>query len=60
MIFELPVIRKEAYQDIDKAVIHILKNTLDFLDGKSDVIDVMTETTYKYYCHEISKKGKGF
>jgi predicted HD superfamily hydrolase involved in NAD metabolism len=59
MIFELPEIRKEAYQDIDKAVMHILKNTLDFLDGKSEVIDVMTETTYKYYCHEKSKKDKG-
>ncbi|MCR5292135.1 MAG: bis(5'-nucleosyl)-tetraphosphatase (symmetrical) YqeK [Eubacterium sp.] len=55
VIFELPVIRKEAYQDIDKAVIHILKNTLDFLDGKSDVIDEMTEKTYQFYCKNYKR-----
>lgn len=49
IIFELPQIRKEAFMDIDATVLHILKNTLEYLDGKTDIIDEMTEETYKYY-----------
>ena len=49
VIFELPQIRKEAFVDIDATVLHILKNTLEYLDGKTDIIDGMTEETYKYY-----------
>ena len=49
VIFELPQIRKEAFVDIDATVLHILKNTLEYLDGKTDIIDEMTEETYKYY-----------
>ncbi len=55
LIFELTEIRKEAYIDLDKAIIHILKNTLDFLDGKKAVIDEMTEETYKYYIKNRNK-----
>ena len=49
IIFELPEIRKEAFTDIDVCIVHILKNTLEYLDGKTDVIDDMTEKTYDYY-----------
>ena len=49
IIFELPEIRMEAFTDIDECVIHILKNTLEYLDGKTDIIDEMTEKTHKYY-----------
>ena len=49
IIFELPEIRKEAFTDIDTSIVHILKNTLEYLDGKTDIIDEMTEKTYKYY-----------
>jgi len=49
MIFELTEIRKEAFSDLDKAVVHILKNTLEYLDGKHVVIDEMTEKTYRFY-----------
>lgn len=49
MIFELPEIRKEAFTDLDSCVLHILKNTLEYLDGKTDIIDEMTEKTYNYY-----------
>ena len=56
MIFELPEIRQEAFTDIDTAVLHILKNTLEYLDGKTDIIDEMTEETYKYYLRQRNKQ----
>ncbi len=52
MIFELPEIRYEAFHDLDKAVVHILKNTLDYLDGKHVVIDEMTEKAYQFYVNK--------
>lgn len=52
MIFELPEIRKEAFLDIDQCVLHILKNTLEFLDGKHTVIDETTKQTYEYYMQQ--------
>lgn len=52
MIRDLPEIRKEAYLDIDKCVIHILKNTLDYLDEADTVIDELTQKTYDYYVNK--------
>lgn len=52
MIKDLPEIRKEAYTDIDKCVIHIIKNTLEYLKEKNVVIDEMTEKTYEFYVKE--------
>ncbi len=49
MIRELTEIRKEAYEDLDKCIIHILKNTLEYLDTGSAVIDDMTQKTYEFY-----------
>lgn len=49
MIRDLTEIREEAFVDIDKAIIHILKNTLEYLGDKTDIIDEMTEKTYIYY-----------
>ena len=49
MIKELPEIRHEAMTDIDKAVMHILKNTLGYLETKNDSIDEMSRETYEYY-----------
>ena len=46
---ELDIIRKEAFEDLDKCVIHILKNTLDYLNSKNAIIDETTEQTYFYY-----------
>lgn len=48
-IFELDIIRKEAFEDIDKCVIHILKNTLNYLEQTNVQIDVMTQKTYDFY-----------
>ncbi len=49
MIIDLPEIRKEAYQDLNKCVTHILKNTLSYLNEKDAVKDDMTQKTYEYY-----------
>ena len=49
MIKELSEIRHEAMTDIDKAVMHILKNTLGYLETKNDSIDEMSRETYEYY-----------
>ncbi len=49
MIKDMEEIRREAFVDIDKCVVHILKNTLDYLDSDSNDIDRMTQLTYDYY-----------
>ena len=49
MLPELPEIRKEAFTDLDGCIIHILKNTLEYLKEKNTVIDDMTERTYRFY-----------
>ena len=49
MVKDLSEIRKEAFEDLDKCVIHILKNTLDYLNSKNAIIDETTEQTYFYY-----------
>ena len=49
LIRDLPEIRKEAFTDIDKCILHILKNTLEYLDDKSAFVDEMTEKTYEFY-----------
>lgn len=48
-IKDMDIIRKEAFTDIDKCVLHILKNTLEYLRSGSDEIDEMTQMTYDYY-----------
>jgi predicted HD superfamily hydrolase involved in NAD metabolism len=55
MIRDLTEIRKEAYEDLDKCVIHILKNTLEYLDKGNAVIDEMTKKTYDYYVEREKK-----
>ena len=42
-------IRKEAFADIDKCIVHILKNTLSYLDTTTDDTDPMSIDTYNYY-----------
>lgn len=46
----LDEIRKEAFIDLDNALVQILKDTLEYLDTKNDTIDPMTAKTYDYYC----------
>ncbi|MBQ8318485.1 MAG: bis(5'-nucleosyl)-tetraphosphatase (symmetrical) YqeK [Lachnospiraceae bacterium] len=49
---DMELIRKEAFVDLDKCVIHILKNTLDYLDNTTNDIDLMTQMTYNYYVNK--------
>lgn len=49
IIRDLPEIRKEAFIDLDRCIIHILKNTLEYLKDKEYVIDETTEETYYFY-----------
>ncbi|MCR5213221.1 MAG: bis(5'-nucleosyl)-tetraphosphatase (symmetrical) YqeK [Eubacterium sp.] len=49
MIRDLTEIRKEAYEDLDKCIIHILKNTLEYLEDEGTIIDDMTKKTYDFY-----------
>lgn len=46
----LPAIRKTAFQDLDKALLMILEDTLQYLHSVQSAIDPMTQTTYDYYC----------
>lgn len=46
---ELDLIRRLAFEDIDKTMEKILSNTLKYLDGKNAPVDIMTQTTYESY-----------
>ncbi len=56
IIRDLPEIRHEAFVDLDKCILHILKNTLEYLDSGEALIDEMTEKTYAYYINEFNIK----
>ena len=45
-------IRKLAFQNLDDALIEVLKDTLCFLEQKGTEIDSMTKETYEYYRKE--------
>ena len=45
----LPKLRKMAFQDLDRALVEILRDTLSYLDGTENEIDPMTQKTYDYY-----------
>ncbi len=49
MLPEMDVIRKEAFTDLDRCLIHILSNLLMYLKRKGDTIDEISEQTYQYY-----------
>ena len=42
-------IRKLAFQDLDKALLRILEDTLCYLGSLNNDIDPMTKKTYEYY-----------
>jgi predicted HD superfamily hydrolase involved in NAD metabolism len=42
-------VRKLAFEDIDKCLFRILKDSLVYLKSLNRVIDPMTEETYNYY-----------
>lgn len=56
---DLPVVRPLAFTDLKECIYQILKDTLDYLNGKGCYVDSMTQLAYDYYrqLHE-EKKGK--
>jgi len=46
---KLPALRKLAFEDLDKALLEILKNTLVYLEKTENAIDPMTQKAYDYY-----------
>lgn len=52
----LPELRKLAFQDLDKALVEILKDTLRYLKGTNNEIDPMTQKTYDHYKKLLEKQ----
>ena len=52
MLPEMEEIRKEAFVDLDRCLIHILSNILEYLRMKGQTIDEISEQTYRYYVQE--------
>ena len=50
---ELAMIRKEAFDKIESAIIHIYRNTLEYLKSSSKVLDDTTRQAYIYYSENI-------
>lgn len=46
---DLDTIRHLAFTDIDAAIVHILKDTIDYLTKKNAPIDEITLETYNFY-----------
>lgn len=49
MLPEMDIIRKEAYQDLDRCLLHILHNTVHYLEKKGNMVDPITKDTYRFY-----------
>ncbi len=45
----LPQIRALAFEDLDRALVRILEDTLEYLKDAEEELDPMTEITLKYY-----------
>ncbi len=46
---DLPEVRRLAYEDLDKAMLKILSDTLDYLNERGGELDPMTMKAYKYF-----------
>lgn len=51
-------IRRAAFENLDNALLMILKDTLEYLRGEEGAIDSMTEKTYQYYCLKKGERAK--
>ena len=47
----LTIVRKLAFKDLDQALLKILEDTLEYLQGSGTEIDPMTRKTYDFYSH---------
>lgn len=55
---DLPLVRSLAFVDLDECVYQILKDTLDYLEGKGSFVDSMSNQAYAYY-KQVHKEKKG-
>ena len=46
---DMEQIRKEAFQNLDECIVHILKNTINYLKKNEMIVDDMSLKTYDYY-----------
>lgn len=53
VLTEMDLIRKEAYEDLDVCLLHILRNSVEYLDKKGSIIDPTTRSTYDYYRSQL-------
>ncbi|MCI9298093.1 MAG: HD domain-containing protein [Lachnospiraceae bacterium] len=51
----LPELRRLAFQNLDKALVEILKDTLRYLRGTDHEIDPMTQKTYDHYNKSLTE-----
>lgn len=57
--YDLPVVRKAAFVDIDDAIYLVTKDTLQYLESRCGVVDETTISTYEFYkALYIEKHGK--
>ncbi len=49
---ELPIIRKEAFNDLNKTILHIYVNTIKHLQDTDSPIDTTTMIAYEYYAKQ--------
>lgn len=52
----LTVIRKQAFVDLDAALLNILQDTLNYLRDIDGAMDPMTQKTYEYYIEQMEGK----
>ncbi len=57
----LALVRSVAFVDLDECVYQILKETLDYLEGRGSFVDSMSKQAYAYYkqVHEEKKGEQG-
>ena len=46
---DLSIVRPLAFSDLDQALLQILSDTLDYLEGTGKKIDPMTRRTWEFY-----------
>ena len=49
----LKEVRKMAFVDLDRALLKILEDTLNYLGDSPDEVDTMTKATYDFYKNQI-------
>ena len=54
----LPELRQLAFQDLDRCVCEILRDTVSYLSRNPKSMDPMTRNAYAYYAKHVEKEGE--